>query len=243
MDLTPENYDIREVREILEQAESLIVPGDKKDRFPISYQLEAGSVHHIFKTSIQYVIGFNAIIGEVSQNNSVNFLDLPTAKAIETFQQIARRKNYSFEIKTSVDKSNILKIDQATNFFRSEAVWVDAEFYFYGKVTSMGGKEKSSIHIVTDDFGIVNIQTDKEYLTKLETNLLYRSYGVRAVGKQHSETGELDRGSLRFIELIDYQPKYDKDYLDALRSKAKTNWLGDINADDWLRELRGGYDA
>lgn len=242
LDLVPDNYDIREVKEILEQAESLIVPGDKKDRFPISYQLEEGSVRHIFKTSMQYVIGFNAIVGQVSKDHSIDFLDLPTAKAFEAFQHIAVRKNYTFEIKTSISDTNVVNIDKGTKFFRTEAVWVEAEFYFYGKITSMGGKEKSSIHIATEDLGILNIHTDKNYLTTLENNLLYRNYGIRAIGKQHTETGELDKSSLLFVELIDYEPKYDEEYLKGLRDKAQT-WLNDINPDEWLKEIRGGYDA
>ncbi|SDF07501.1 hypothetical protein [Chitinophaga filiformis] len=242
-DLARDNYDIREVREVLEQAESLIVPGDKKERLPISYQLEEGSVRHIFKTSMQYVIGFNAIVGQVSNGQSVDFLDLPTAKAFEAFQHIAIRKHYTFEIRTSIENSNIVKIDQGTKFFRTEAIWAEAEFYFYGKVTSIGGKEKSSIHLVTDDFGILNIHTNRDYLTTLENNILYRTYGIRAIGKQHVETGELDRSTLQFVELIDYQAKYDEDYLNTLRAKAQSNWLKDINADDWLREIRGGHDA
>jgi hypothetical protein len=96
---------------------------------------------------------------------------------------------------------------------------------------------------VTDDFGILNIHTNKDYLTTLENNILYRTYGIRAIGKQHIETGELDRSSLHFVELIDYQPRYDEDYLNSLRAKAQNNWLKDINTDDWLTEIRGGYDA
>ena len=95
MELTPDNYDIREVREMLEYAENLLIPGDKKERPTISYQLEEGSVRHIFKTSIQYIIGFNAIIGQVNQNQAIDFLDLPTASAIESFQDIAIKKNFS----------------------------------------------------------------------------------------------------------------------------------------------------
>jgi len=242
-DLTRDNYDIREVREVLEQAESLIVPGDKKERLPITYQLEEGSVRHIFKTSMQYVIGFNAIVGQVGKSQSVDFLDLPTAKAFEAFQHIAIRKHYTFEIRTSMENSNVVNIDPRTKFFRTEAIWAEAEFYFYGKITSIGGKEKSSIHLVTDDFGILNIHTHKEYLTTLENNILYRTYGIRAIGKQHVETGELDRSSLQFVELIDYQPRYDEGYLNSLREKAQNNWLKDIDVDDWMREIRGGYDA
>lgn len=242
-DLVRDNYDIREVREVLEQAESMIVPGDKKDRLPISYQLEEGSVRHIFKTSMQYVIGFNAIVGQIAENKSIDFLDLPTAKAFEAFQHIAIRKHYTFEIRTSMENSYTVNIDPGTKFIRTKSIWVEGEFYFYGKIVSIGGKEKSSIHLVTEDLGILNIHTNKEYLTTLENNVLYRAYGIRAIGKQHIETGELDRASLQFMELIDYQPRFNEDYLNELRAKATNAWLKDINATDWLREIRGGYDT
>ena len=34
---------------------------------------------------------------------------------------------------------------------------------------------------------------------------------------------------------------YDEKYLKKLRDKAKKSWLGNVNADDWLNEIRG-YD-
>ncbi|HEX7902535.1 MAG TPA: hypothetical protein VF487_01560 [Chitinophagaceae bacterium] len=243
LELSPDNYDIREIREMLEQAENLLSTGDKKERPLISYQLEEGSVKHIFKTSIQYIIGFNAIIGQVNKSQSIDFLDLSTAKAFESFQDIALKKNYSLEIKTSVANSNKVVVNKTTRFYRSETIWADAEFYFYGKITSMGGKEKSNIHIATEDLGVIIIQTEKEYLEHLENNLLYKAFGVRAIGKQHSETGEIDKSNLKFIELIDYHPKYNEDYLKNLRKKAKKSWIGTIDANKWLKDLRGGYDA
>ena len=35
--------------------------------------------------------------------------------------------------------------------------------------------------------------------------------------------------------------KYDEEYLKELREKAKKSWLGNINPDEWLKEVRGGY--
>jgi hypothetical protein len=241
--LTPDNYDIREVISMLENAENLLFPSDKRDRPTISYKIEGGSVRHIFRTSIQFIIGFNAIIGLVDKTKNIDFLDLSTAKALENFQDIAAKKDYAFTIKTSIDETNELRIDRATKLYRSEAVWVEAEFYFYGKVTDAGGKDKANIHILTDDHGTLRITTPKSFLEQYEENLLYKTFGVRAIGQQHSETGEIDGNSLKFVELIDYHPKYDEAYLKRLRAKAKKSWLGTINAEDWLKEIRGGYDA
>lgn len=243
LDLSPDNYDIREIISILENAENLLYSGEKKDRPNTSYKIEEGSVKHILKTSIQYIIGFNAIIGKVTQVQNIDFLDLGTARAFENIQDIATNSNYVFSIKTSLDNTNEVKVDNTTKYYRNEAIWADAEFYFYGKVTNAGGKDKANIHVYTEELGTVRIQTPISFLEQYDENLLYKTFGIRATGKQHSETGEVDTATLKFIELVDYQPKYDEQYLKALRDRAKKSWLGSINPDNWLKEIRGGYDA
>ncbi len=59
---------------------------------------------------------------------------------------------------------------------------------------------------------------------------------------QNLETGEVDTKSLKLLELIDYNPKFDKTYLNGLIEKAKNNWKK-INPDAWLLDIRGGYEA
>jgi len=244
LELSPDNYDIKEIISILENAENLLYAGDKKDRPNISYRIEEGSVKHIFKTSLQFIIGFNAIIGQVQQTQNIDFLELSTAKAFENIQEIAAKKDYTFTIKTSLVSTNEIKVDKTTQLYRTEAIWVDAEFYFYGKITNAGGKDRTNIHINTDEFGSVTIFTPVSFFENLEENIIHKKpYGIRAIGKQHSETGELDKSSLKFIELVDFQPTYDEKYLKSLRDKAKKSWLGDLNPETWLREIRGGYNA
>ncbi len=210
-------------------------PTDKRERPTISYKIEEGSVRHIFKTSIQYIIGFNAVIGQVTQLQNIDFLDLSTARAFENIQDIASKKDYVFTISTSIDKSSEVRVDRTTRLYRTEAVWADAEFYFYGKVTNAGGKDKANIHIFTDELGSVRVETPISFLEGYDENMLYKTFGIRAVGKQHSETGEVDKSTLKFIELVDYQPKYDEKYLKTLRDKAKKSWLGSINPDLGLK--------
>jgi len=242
LELTPENYDIREVIGILEQTEGLLFPGEKRERPIISYRQEAGSVRHIFQTSMQTVIGFTAILGQITSSQNIDFLELNTARAIESFQDTAIKKDYSIFLKTSLPESSELRIDKTTRYFRTSTVWADAEFYFYGKITNAGGKDRVNIHVNTEDLGVIRIETPQPILENLEENILYKSFGVRASGKQNIETGEIDKGSLVFIEMIDYSPKYDSDYLQKIRKKANS-WLGSINPEDWLREVRGGFHA
>jgi hypothetical protein len=239
LELSPDTYDIREVIAILENAENLLFPNDKKERPPISYKIEEGSVRRIFKTSLQYIIGFNAVIGKVAETKNIDFLDLPSAKAFENIQEIATKKDYTFQIFTSVENSKEVKIDRSTHFYRTENVWVEAEFYLYGKVTNAGGKDKANIHIYTEELGTVRIETPISFLEAYEDNLLYKTFGIRAVGKQHTKTGEIDKSSLKFLELLDYEQIYDEKYLKSLRDKAKKSWIGNIDADKWLIEIRG----
>ncbi|GIK21510.1 MAG: hypothetical protein PHY57_06940 [Ignavibacterium sp.] len=239
--LTPDTYDIRELSELIEQVERMLFPGERKERPLISYHIEEGSVKNIFKTTAQTVIGFSAILGQVQSLQNIDFLELNTAKAFETLQETAIKKDYSFEIGTSVSQSQLLIIDKSTFFYRTTENWVDAEFYFFGRITNAGGKDKANIHLLTDELGTLYIQTPQEFLAKAEENILYKTYVIRAKGKQNSETGEIDKQSLTFLNLIDYSSKYDEKYLETLRSKAII-WLNKINPDDWLKDIRG-YDA
>ena len=239
--LTPDTFDIRELTELIQQVEKMLFPGERKERPLVSYRMEEGSVKNIFKTSLQLVIGFNAVLAQVQTSQNIDFLELNSAKAFEIFQEEAMKKEYTFEIKTSVENSPILKIDKSTSYYRTTENWIDAEFYFYGKVTNAGGKDKVNIHLVTEEFGTLYIQTPQEILANLEGNILYKNYVVRAKGKQNSETGEIEKQSLSFIELIDYNTQYDQQYLKNLRKKAM-KWLNEINPDEWLRDIRG-YDA
>lgn len=241
-DLTPENYDIKHIASLLQNVEDLLYPNNKKERPLITYNIQEGSVKHFFKTTIQTVIGFSAILTQIQTNNSIDFLDVRTARAIENIQELSLQKNYEFQIKTSLEDKYELNISPKTNFFRTENIWVDAEFYFYGILKDAGGKNKANIHLDTDDYGYITIETGKNFLEEREENLLYKKFGVRASGKQNLDTGELDTKSLRLIELINYNSKFDSAYLNQLISKAKKSWKG-INPDEWLINLRGEYDA
>lgn len=241
-DLKPDNYDIKYIANILQNIEDLLYPNNKKDRPLISYDIKEGSVKHLFKTPVQYIIGFSAILTQIQAINSIDFLDVKTARAIENIQNIALQKNYEFQIKTSISESVELIVNPTTKFFRSENFWVDAEFYFYGVLKDAGGKSKANIHIDTDDFGYLAIETGQNFLMQQEDNLLYKNYGVRASGKQNIDTGEIDTKSLKLLELINYNPKFDSDYLESLIYKAKKNWK-DLDAESWLINLRGEYEA
>jgi hypothetical protein len=202
LELKPDNYDIKHIASILQNVEDLLYPNNKKDRPIITYDIQEGSVRHIFKKPIQYIIGFSAILARIQESNSIDFLDLKTARAIENIQQLSQQKNYEFQFKTSIKQDIELSINPTTRFFRTENTWVDAEFYFYGILKDAGGKSKANIHIDTDDYGYLAIETGQDFLMEQEENLLYKKFGVRASGKQNLETGEINTRLITTLHLI-----------------------------------------
>jgi hypothetical protein len=114
------------------------------------------------------------------------------------------------------------------------------KFYFYGILTNAGGKNKANIHIESKEYGQLVVNTPISFLENVEQNFLYKEYGIRAIGKQNLSTGEIDKRSLSFVELIDHSPVYDETYMLGLIKKAKPHWKG-VNTNEWLEDLRGDY--
>ena len=120
---------------------------------------------------------------------------------------------------------------------RTENLWVDAEVYYYGVLVDAGGKTKSNIHLDTKD-GLIKIDADKDILQKIKGNPLYRKFGVRAKAKQNIITGAIDSSSLKLIEMLEFEPKFDLAYLEKKIATSTPVWSG-VNVDEFLQEIRG----
>ena len=61
--LSPANFDIGQIRFLLDEVENLLYPDKKKrkDRPVISYEMKEGSVINIFRTSLQNVLMFSSM--------------------------------------------------------------------------------------------------------------------------------------------------------------------------------------
>lgn len=240
--LSPANFDIGQIRFLLDEVENLLYPDRKKrkDRPTISYELKEGSVLNVFKTSMQSVLLVSSMLGVIEQENGyIDKLEVGSAQAIENLQSFALRHNYDIEIGTSDKPQRIFKITPTTHYVRRENILVDIECYYYGTLTDAGGKDKANIHLDTKDSGSLTIRTDKEYLAGYQGNPLYKKFGVRVRAKKNILTGDIDKSTLVLVELMDYHPKFDEDYLQGLIRKATPKWK-DVNADEWLTNIRGG---
>lgn len=239
--LTPELVDIDEIREVLVQVSGLLFPTEKRAQRPrISYQIVEGSVRHKFRTLMQTVIGFGAVLSQIESQGQIDFLHERSAAAVESLQKLALAKDF---VVTITANNHRLRIDRTTHYVRDEKLWVDAEFYLYGELTNAGGKSSPNVHLDTEEFGTLRIATEKDYLRKIDQNLLYRNFGVRATGKQNLLTFEMDRNSLKFVELFDHDMEYSDAYLDGLILKAAPAWEGAPSVNEWLDQIRGGAHA
>ena len=80
--LTPELVDIDEIREVLEQMAGLLFPTEKRSQRPrISYEIQEGSVRHKFRTLMQTVIGFGAVLSQIESQGQIDFLHERSAAA------------------------------------------------------------------------------------------------------------------------------------------------------------------
>jgi len=239
--LTPALVDIEEIRAILGEAADLLFPTEKRSQRPIiSYEISGGSVRHRFRTMMQTVVGFGAIITQIGTEGHIDFLHERTASAIESLQRIAREKDYTV---TLMANHQTLLIDRTTHYERRQQVWVEAEFYLYGELTNAGGKNNPNIHLDTKEHGSLRIAVKKDYLKQGEKNLLYKKFGIRAAGRQNLQTFEMDPNSLQFIELMDFDATYSQTYLDGLLRRSAPAWSEVDDADAWLEEVRGGAHA
>jgi hypothetical protein len=240
--LMPQDFDIKSLRGLLEEVEVLLFPNDRRERPVISYEVQPGSVRNLFRTGVQAVAQTGAVLGLVATSGSVDMLEPRTARAIEAMQRWAQESDLAFTLRTSLPGTAELRIDRTTHFVRTEATSVETEVYLYGKVVEAGGKGRPNIHLHVDGQGVFIIDAPEKVLAELKENILYHTMGVRVMGRQNLQTGELEKGSLKMVELIDYDQQYNEEYLKRLQAKAD-KWIKDVDLDQYLNDVRGDYGA
>lgn len=92
--------------------------------------------------------------------------------------------------------------------------------------------------MLTEDNSTIIVYVTENWLSELEKNIVYKNYGLRVSAKQNIHSFQLDEKSIKLIELIEYNPVYDKKSLNRLIQKATPKWKG-IDAEAWLQEIRG----
>lgn len=240
--LSPRNYDVREVADMLQLGLDILLGPNKRNRPQVTYALEEGSVRHVFTALMAIAAVANGQLEDANQSGSLAGMDPVQAKAVLTLQDLAKKHDRIYTLGPSVESVS-LKLDSQTAF---EAVvarrWFETEFYFYGQIEDWGGA-RANIHLLTSDKKTIKLACTRDYLASIEHNMVYKMCSVRAVGLEDATTGEIDFESLRVLEIKPYNRSfYDRKHLDKLSERATNNWLGALdNPEAWLHQLRG-YD-
>ena len=146
--------------------------------------------------------------------------------------------DYSVSISGSKNNKVKIVIDKTTNFIQTEEeYWFNAELYLQGEIKEWGGKSKTNIHIETTPYGTVIVDIPAETLRSETRNRVYKDSVILVSAKQNIETGEIK--DVRFLDFIEYSPKFDEDELNELVEKGTEAWKDIEDASDWVRNLRG----
>lgn len=240
VELTPQHYDIRELRHVLECADRLFrsSPYRTTTEDLITLEIQEGSVVNRFAfAGLQRWLSVSAMVGHVGASYSLVGLERSASDALLGLLDESRRLGVAISIRSSAHSVTPLVITPETSFQVEEELWLDVEAYLYGTITRAGGKSKTKIQLDVD--GLTHeISTTSDYLGGFGRNILYKRLGARVKGKQSTTTKEL--ANLQLIELIDYTPTFDDDYIDQLIERAKPMFATQ-SGDEILQAIRPTY--
>lgn len=215
-----------------------VVSGGKE---VVTHRMEEGSLLPYFRFSRMQTK--EAIVTALSTLAAygMSALNPATAEKIEKLQIYAVEENVTIEV-SEPDRSQrpYAVISPDTAYKKQEDRVVDEEIYLTGEIVRAGGVKGGKIELQTKSYGNVEVSIPKEQLTKFEENILYSSdFVFRVIGKRNLITNEFDRNKFKFIEVVSYRPKYDRNYLNELQAKA-SRWINEIDDPaDYVAELRG----
>ncbi len=238
--LSPDLLDINEWIDVYKHARNLLYPdGSQKDRNPIQVKTELGSVRVLLTTAAALVIQAQALLGAVQQRKELGFLPKKQAEAIRYFYKIAKDEQFDIQLGEEGKLDNGLRLNRTFEFIPEKPVWVEMETFVSGKVTNLGGKTKSNIHLETEEYGSLIISATEDELAREDKNRLYQQIQVQIRMRQNAQTGEYDRDSAEFVQFIDLNEESPDEYLDRLIQAASPDWEEINDTDAWLKEIRG----
>ena len=193
--LTPAALDVDEWIGAMQSARDILYP-EGKHTARISVRMEEGSARLILTAEAKDIIPTQALLAELDKSHKLNLLQQKQIDAIHFFQQLANNYQWSFLLGAKKQIEKGLHIDRSTEgqWQTDDPVWVDAELYLTGRITNIGGKTTSNIHLDTDEFnlGSVIINASRKQLAEDEKNRLYKKQQVHVRIKQNAETGAYD---------------------------------------------------
>ncbi|MEM6631475.1 MAG: hypothetical protein AAF694_17470 [Bacteroidota bacterium] len=239
--LTPELLDVSEWIEIFTHGRNLLFPEkSRKDSPKVTVRIESGSVRLLFMTNAADVIQVQALIGKIALDRTLNQLPKKQAEALRYFQGKAREEQLDIRLGRTDQMDRGLHFSSKTDFLPEESAWVEVEILICGRLVNAGGKTKPNIHLDTEEFGVLIIETSETILAAEEQNRLYQQQQVQIRILQNAFTGEYDTKSAQLVAFVDHNEAESPDsYLDRLIQAAASNWKRVKDKESWVKEIRG----
>lgn len=239
--ISPNQLDVDEWIAMMEYAKQLLLV-ETKERPRISVRVEAGSVRLVYSTAAKLVVQVHALLEEVKRTGNLAMLSKKQRNAIQFFQRFAIQNKLTLTLGKSTDLERGLVVDQRTSWEETNPVWVQAELYLKGVVTSLGGKRNPNVHLDTKRFGSLIVAAKEQYLATDQENRLYKQQEIRVTILQNPENFSYDTKSIRLIEFVSHPHQENQafsTYLNDLIHKAALDWIAIANTTDWLKAVRG----
>lgn len=230
-DYSPSNFDISDLKNFLTNIEYLLFPDkNKKNRAVISYEVKEGSVKHIFQTSLIAIV---ALTNNLENPNNLDKLEKKQKDAINFFQSWAKSNNKKIDIFNN-SNNKILEITPTTEY-KLEENYFKTVLYVYGKIIELGGKKKCNIHLDTDEYGIIIIDTPEKEIKNFSKNMVYEEVGIKISVEKDIKTKKIRFP--KFIKMLNYNPNFNISDLEKHINKF-SNKLKDIDVEAKIMEIR-----
>jgi hypothetical protein len=121
----------------------------------------------------------------------------------------------------------------------NNSIHIDTELYLYGRIVAvketMDGKRLTLTQTERGKYKESYAIDCGDYQAPIVSD---RVIGVRVKARQDIKTGAVT--GLRLVEIIPYNPIYDRHYLEPLITRATRVWSDVDDVTKWVREIRSG---
>lgn len=234
----PNELDIRDLKDFLDAASKIMRP-EKKDRTEtVSLDILDNCITLKLETSSDRLTrNLQDRLTSLEKTRNLSIHPKSFRNGMIQLKKLAKRIKEPIILGTSfAEPDEFFSLDADTFLADNETHWFKTELYVYGKVRNAGGS-KPNIHIETDYYGVLIVDTPLNILETLKENILYHEYGVRVEAEQNTD-GEIKDKRAKFIEFLDYSPENSTLLEDLQNGKHQKDWDDITNAVDWIRNLR-----
>jgi hypothetical protein len=178
-----------------------------------------------------------ADIEHLKSTDSLSLIDPKRASVVERWQSQAQTNPNRNYLVAEQSTKVFFSVNSATNFRRTEEVWVHVEKYLQGNVYEMGGSTKANVHLKLENgVTLPPIASTQEFLEQ-NGQRLYRPALLHVTAEENLITGELR--NLHLLAFENYEPSYDENEFNLMVEKGTKAWAGVQDVNTWLEDIRG----